>query len=66
MHALVNDTSHPLAVNLRTDLSEPDPAPGEVVVAVEASTVNRGELALLAARPAGWRPGQDVAGVVVR
>ena len=31
---------------------------------VRASTVNRGEFALLASRADGWRPGQDVAGVV--
>jgi NADPH:quinone reductase len=33
---------------------------------VRAYSVNRGELGLLAARPDGWRPGQDVAGVVLR
>jgi NADPH:quinone reductase-like Zn-dependent oxidoreductase len=36
-----------------------------VVVAVEAYAVNRGELHLLQARPEGWLPGQDHAGVVV-
>jgi NADPH:quinone reductase-like Zn-dependent oxidoreductase len=36
-----------------------------VVVALGASTINRGELALLAARPDGWRPGQDIAGTVI-
>lgn len=34
-------------------------------MAVRAFSVNRGELALLAARTADWRPGQDVAGVVI-
>ncbi len=29
-------------------------------------SLNRGELRLLATRAAGWRPGQDIAGVVVR
>ena len=33
---------------------------------VHAFSLNRGELALLANRPEGWRPGQDVAGVVVQ
>ncbi|MFP3915052.1 MAG: zinc-binding dehydrogenase [Actinomycetota bacterium] len=47
------------------EVEEPSPAPDEVVVEVAAASVNRGELRLLAARPAGWRPGQDVAGVVV-
>lgn len=48
------------------EVPEPEPAPSEAVIEVGAVAVNRGELRLLAARPAGWRPGQDVAGVVVR
>jgi NADPH2:quinone reductase len=52
------------------EVPEPVPGPGEVVVAVEAYSVNRGEMLLLngvygAPARAGWRPGQDVAGVVV-
>ncbi|MCP2339314.1 zinc-binding dehydrogenase [Actinomadura rupiterrae] len=45
----------------------PDPAPreDEALVAVRAFSINRGELALLARRKQDWRPGQDVAGVVV-
>jgi NADPH2:quinone reductase len=35
-------------------------------VEVHAFSLNRGELALLASRPEGWRPGQDIAGVVVQ
>ncbi len=44
----------------------PEPAayPDEAIIAVYASSLNRGELALLAGRPEGWRPGQDIAGVV--
>ncbi|MGZ8754992.1 MAG: zinc-binding dehydrogenase, partial [Acidimicrobiia bacterium] len=41
-----------------------DPMPSELVVDVAAVSINRGELRLLAARPEGWRPGQDVAGIV--
>jgi NADPH2:quinone reductase len=33
---------------------------------VRASSINRGELRLMAMRPNGWIPGQDVAGVVER
>ncbi|WP_214417262.1 zinc-binding dehydrogenase [Sphaerisporangium fuscum] len=47
------------------EAGEPVPAPDEALVAVRAFSVNRGELALLQARTGGWRPGQDVAGVVV-
>lgn len=66
MRALVatGDQSRPL--ELRDDAPEPTPAPNEVVIAPRAVSINRGELRLLAARPAGWRPGQDVAGVVSR
>jgi len=46
------------------EVPEPVPAPDEAVVEVAASSVNRGELALIAMRGEGWRPGQDVAGVV--
>lgn len=49
-----------------SQIDEPEPAPDEVVVEVRAAAVNRGELRLLRERPAGWRPGQDVAGTVVR
>ncbi|MFI0479374.1 alcohol dehydrogenase catalytic domain-containing protein [Actinomadura sp. 9N215] len=49
-----------------SEAPEPTPRPGQAVVRVRAFSINRGELALLKARPAGWRPGQDVAGVVVQ
>lgn len=65
MYALVRDehSDPPVAVH---DVPEPRPAPDEAVVEVHASSVNRGELALLGVRPDGWRPGQDIAGAVVR
>jgi NADPH2:quinone reductase len=47
------------------EVDEPEPLGDEVVVDVKAVSVNRGELRLLSTRPAGWQPGQDVAGVVV-
>lgn len=48
------------------DLPEPRPRSDELVVDVSAYGVNRGELFLLRQRDTDWRPGQDVAGVVVR
>jgi NADPH2:quinone reductase len=45
---------------------EPEPAPNEALVIVEAYSVNRGELFLLDAPREGWRPGQDVAGHIER
>ncbi len=65
MLALVNTPSAPILVELN-EVSEPVPQPDEAIVEVHAFSLNRGELALLANRPQGWRPGQDVAGVVVQ
>jgi NADPH:quinone reductase len=47
------------------DVADPCPAADEALVAVRAFSINRGEIALLATRTNQWRPGQDVAGVVV-
>ena len=47
------------------DVADPRPAADEALVAVRAFSINRGELALLKTRTHQWRPGQDVAGVVV-
>jgi NADPH:quinone reductase len=65
MLALVNTPSASIPVELN-EVPEPAPLPNEAVVEVHAFSLNRGELALLANRPEGWRPGQDIAGVVVQ
>jgi NADPH:quinone reductase len=65
MLALVNTPSAPIPVELN-EVPEPAPLPSEAIVEVHAFSLNRGELALLAGRPDGWRPGQDIAGVVVQ
>jgi NADPH:quinone reductase len=49
----------------RCELSEPEVGSHDTLVEVRAYSVNRGELGLLERRPEGWRPGQDVAGVVM-
>jgi NADPH:quinone reductase len=48
------------------EIGQPRPGPGEALVRVEAFSVNRGETFLLEKPPAGWRPGKDVAGLVVQ
>ena len=48
------------------DVPEPDPATDECVIAVEAVSLNRGELRRLGWAADGWRPGYDLAGVVER
>src|SRR5207245_7488765 len=63
MLALIRDGHHDPPLALR-DVAEPQPRPDEALVEVHASSLNRGELPLLSARPDGWRPGQDIAGVV--
>jgi NADPH:quinone reductase len=60
----VTDPSAPGGL-ARRELPDPRPEQDQVVVAVEAYAVNRGELHLLQARPDGWLPGQDHAGVVL-
>jgi NADPH:quinone reductase-like Zn-dependent oxidoreductase len=64
LKALINRGEGGMAVDL-VDVPEPEPGPGEAVIEVRAVSVNRGELRLLKARDRGWRPGQDVGGVVV-
>lgn len=66
MEGYITDPSAPRGLRLADDVPEPDPASDEAVVEVEAFSVNRGELTLLGLRDDGWRPGQDVAGEVVR
>ena len=48
-----------------TDVDAPRPGPGEALVQVEASSLNRGDLLAAQQADAGWRPGHDVAGIVV-
>lgn len=64
VRALINRGDGGIEVDL-AEAPEPEPSPAEALVAVGAVAVNRGELRLLAARPRGWRPGQDVAGRVI-
>jgi NADPH2:quinone reductase len=63
MLALVAAAAKPEHIDL-IEVAPPLPAANEALVDVKAFGVNRGELRLLASRPDGWRPGQDIAGVV--
>jgi NADPH:quinone reductase len=63
--AVVNTPSGAAPVAVR-EVPEPEPAANEALVAVHAFSLNRGEMRLFQARPEGWRPGQDTAGVVLR
>jgi NADPH2:quinone reductase len=62
MLAVVNTPQGPAL----QEVPEPQPAANEAVVEVRAFSLNRGELRLFQARPEGWRPGQDISGVVAQ
>lgn len=64
MLAYVNTPSGATALELR-EVDAPTPASNEVLIDVNTFSLNRGELSLLANRPEGWRPGQDIAGTVI-
>lgn len=63
MRAVVTTPDQPGRLVI-VDAPAPPPAPGHAVIRVIASSINRGETRLIPARPNGWAPGQDVAGVV--
>jgi NADPH2:quinone reductase len=65
MLAIVNTPNGPEPVAIR-EIAEPELRPDEALVAVHAFSLNRGELRLLQVRPEGWRPGQDIAGILLR
>ena len=49
-----------------TDLPDPEPAAGEALVRVQATSLNRGEVSRVKNAPAGQQVGWDVVGVVER
>jgi len=61
----ITDPAGEAGLRLVADLPEPEPEANEAVIAVKAFSLNRGELGLISRRPDGFRPGQDIAGVVV-
>src|SRR5271155_3321195 len=65
MLAIVNTPEGSAPVELR-EVPKPQPAPNQALVEVRAFSLNRGELRLMQTRPEGWRPGQDISGVVVQ
>src|SRR5258708_17689231 len=65
MLALVKTPNGNEPVDLR---QTPEPAPGlhEALVAVQAFSLNRGELRSFRNTEEGWIPGQDISGIVLR
>ncbi|HEY2619049.1 MAG TPA: zinc-binding dehydrogenase [Acetobacteraceae bacterium] len=65
MLGLVTTLNDKAPVELR-ELPEPQPQRNEALVAVNALSLNRGELRSIRNNGEGWVPGQDVAGVVLK
>ncbi len=66
MRGFITDPSAQGGLRFTDDLPLRDPEPTELLLDVRAFAINRGELASLVRNPDGWRPGQDVAGVVLQ
>ncbi|MFE0464893.1 alcohol dehydrogenase, partial [Kitasatospora sp. NPDC058965] len=66
MRGYLTDPTARAGLRLAEDLAEPRPGPDEFLLEVRAYAVNPGETKLIAERPDGFRPGQDVAGTVLR
>jgi NADPH:quinone reductase len=64
MRGFITDPAAPGGLRLADDLAERQPGAGDCVIEVRAFSINYGETLLLRQRPDGWRPGQDVAGIV--
>ena len=64
MLAVVNTPGGAAPVAIR-EVPEPEPKVNEALVAVHAFSLNRGEMRLFQVRHDGWRPGQDIAGVII-
>lgn len=63
MRTIVTSPDKP-GLLLDVDGPAPEPSAAVAVVRVRASSINRGETRLIPARPNGWAPGQDLAGVI--
>jgi NADPH2:quinone reductase len=66
VRALVAAPGAPGGIELR-DVADPEPASNQALVEVRAVSLNRGECVTLRQQTEdGWRPGWDLAGIVVR
>jgi NADPH:quinone reductase len=66
MRGFITDPAALGGLRLAGDFAEPEPDPDECVIEVRAYSINFGETLLVRERPDGWRPGQDISGVVIR
>jgi NADPH:quinone reductase len=66
VRALVVASRTPAGVEIRDDVADPEPTANQTLVSVKAVSLNRGECVALRREIDGFRPGWDLAGVVVR
>lgn len=64
MRGFITDPAGQSGLRFVNDLPEPEPAPNQILLEVRAYSINPGEARLITQRSQGWRPGQDVAGIV--
>ena len=65
MRAIISAPPQPHRIEFR-DVPEPEPSRDEALVSARAVSLNRGNFRRLAWEAAGWCPGYDVAGEVIR
>lgn len=65
MLSYITDPAAPSGLSRRA-FAPPDTQANEALIEVRAYAVSRGETSLLQMRPNGFRPGQEVAGIVVK
>jgi NADPH:quinone reductase len=65
IRALVADPTGPGHLSMQ-EVEAPTPSAHEAIVAVEAVSLNRGEVRALQSADAGWRPGWDLAGTIMQ
>lgn len=65
IHAIVVDPEIPERFLLK-EVEAPQPGPSEALVQVEAISLNRGEVMRAMTAEAGWRPGWDLAGTIIK
>src|SRR5438046_6773483 len=65
LRAIVVDPEVPGRLTIK-EVEEPQAGPSEALVQVEAISLNRGETMRAMQAEAGWRPGWDLAGTVIK
>jgi NADPH:quinone reductase-like Zn-dependent oxidoreductase len=65
IRAIIVDPEIPGRLGIK-EVEAPQPGPAQALVQVEAISLNRGEVVRALSAEAGWRPGWDLAGTVIK